>query len=115
MNDDGSLGTGRRSYSATYSHGNETSIGAQIEEFPNAQWAKERLDKLPGGFSDHAPGTVKEEEIGPGQKIERHRGSKYSGAFWVSGNRVILITFYQPFAREEEFVSTFLARFPSSL
>jgi hypothetical protein len=33
---------------------------------------------------------VKEEEISPGCKIERVRGEKYSGAFWVSENRVIL-------------------------
>ena len=117
MYDDGSLGTGRRGYSASYSQpGNAPAlIGAQMEEFPNAQLARERLDELPGGFADHAPGTVKEEKMGPGQRIGRHRGSKYSGAFWTSKNRVILITFYQPFAREEEFIGGFLAHFPSTL
>lgn len=117
MYDDGSLGTGRRAYSAGYSQqGNApVQISTQIEEFPNAHWAEGRLDELPGGFADHAPGTVKEEEIRPGQKIERHRGRKYSGAFWISENRVILITFYQPFAKEEEFIAPFLAHFPSTL
>jgi hypothetical protein len=33
----------------------------------------------------------------------------------LSNNRVIFIRFNQPFAKEDEFIATYLASFPSSL
>jgi len=117
MYDNGTLGTGRRAYSCAYTRQGDAPayISAQVEEFPDPQGAKRRLVELPGGFADHAPETDTEEQFAPGQKIERHHGLQYSGAFWLSGGRVILITFNQPFAKEDEFIATFLERFPSSL
>jgi hypothetical protein len=115
MPDDGSLGTGRRMYIGTYSEPNSAMINVQIEEFSNDERAKARLQELPGGFPDHAPGTVTEEEASLGQKIERHRGPKESGAFWVSRNRVILIDSSEPFAKADDFVAEYLKMFPSTL
>ena len=90
-------------------------MDASIEEFPDLERARERLGELPGRFADQAPGTDREVQFAPGQKIERHRGAQYSGAFWLSNNRVIFIRFNQPFAKEDEFIATYLASFPSSL
>ena len=59
-------------------------MDASIEEFPDLERARERLAALPGGFADQAPGTDSEVLFAPGQKIERHRGTQYSGAFWLS-------------------------------
>lgn len=115
MYDDGTDGTGRRAYEAEYLQQNLAVILAQIEEFPNAERAKSRLAELPGGFTDHASGTDSEVEFQPGQKIERHRGAQQSGAFWLSGNRVVLIRFDWPFAKEDEVIATYLASFPSTL
>ena len=117
MYDDGSRGTGRRAYSCTYLRQGDTPayMDASIEEFPDLERARERLAALPGGFADQAPGTDSEVLFAPGQKIERHRGTQYSGAFWLSNNRVIFIRFNQPFAKEDEFIATYLASFPSSL
>jgi hypothetical protein len=117
MADDGSYGTGRRMYIGTYleSGPNSSLINVQLEEFPNAERGRQRLQELPGGFGDHRPGTVSEEEAGAGQKIERHRGQKQSGAFWVSGNMVVLINSSQPFPKADDFIAEYLRKFPSTL
>lgn len=117
MYDDGSRGTGRRAYSGTYLRQGDTPayMDASIEEFPDLERARERLAALPGVFADQGPGTDSEVQFAPGQKIKRHRGAQYSGAFWLSNNRVIFIRFNQPFAKEDEFIATYLASFPSSL
>jgi hypothetical protein len=117
MYDDGSRGTGRRAYTCTYLRQGDTPayVDASIEEFPDLERARERLGELPGGFLDQAPGTDSEVQFAPGQKIERHRGAQYSGAFWLSNNRVVFIRFNQPFAKEDEFIATYLVSFPSSL
>jgi hypothetical protein len=117
MYDDGSRGTGRRAYSGTYLRQGDApaDVDASIEEFPDLERARQRLGELPGRFADQAPGADREVQFAPGQKIERHRGAQDSGAFWLSNNRVIFIRFNQPFAKEDEFIATYLASFPSSL
>lgn len=116
MDDDGSHGTGRREYMGLYTSQTNppAMITVQIEEFPNIERARKRLDELPGMFPSHQVETFKE-EFQPGQKITRQRDAQRSTAFWISDNRIILIRFDLPFAKENAFIAAYLAKFPGSL
>ena len=116
MDDDGSHGTGRREYAGLYASQTnpQAMILVQIEEFPNIERARNRLDEVPGMFPSHQKETSIE-EFPPGQKIIRQRDAQHSTAFWISDSRIILIRFDLPFAKENEFIAAFLAKFPGTL
>ena len=69
-----------------------------------------RTTSIPGNL----PASAAAEDVVAGQKIRRVRGAK-DEAFWISNNRLVVVTFMEPSAADEAFLAECLSYFPSGL
>lgn len=69
-----------------------------------------RTMSIPGNLPESAAASV----VVAGQKIRRVRGTQ-DKAFWISSNRLILVTFTESSSTDEGFLSECLSYYPSSL
>jgi hypothetical protein len=117
VSDDGSNGSSRRGYATVYVSQSVPPIYVPvlIEQFPDDRSAIEHFDDISRAIPDYDPGTVSEDEPIPGQKIKRIVTPANSRAFWISGRRLILITFIRPSVLDRSIIAEWLVRDPSTM
>ncbi len=69
-----------------------------------------RTSSIPGNL----PESAAEKDVVAGQKIRRRHGAQ-DESFWISDNRLVLVTFAEPPGADEAFLAECLSYFPSSL
>ena len=97
----GSDGTYRLGYSAVYRSAGVPTwyTPVMVEKFANAQSAIAHMTDFSRAIPNYDPAAVTEDEVAPGQKIKRITTTAHgpvgaaSYAFWISENRLIMITF----------------------
>ena len=115
--DGGSNGSGCRGYATVYVSQSvpPNYVPVLIEQFPDDRSAIEHFDCISRAIPDYDPGTVSEDEPIPGQKIKRIVTPANSRAFWISGRRLILITFIRPSVLDRSIIAEWLVRDPSTM
>jgi hypothetical protein len=113
---DGSIPAARM-YNAIY---DERTVPARytdvmIEQFPDARSAVEHFGDLTHAIPNYDPSSVTEDEPIPGQKIRRITSAQNSRAFWISGSRLILVTFISGMPVDRFFIPQWLRRNPSTM
>ena len=104
--------TGRVMCAAGYGSETKQLVAIYIEEFPE----EEQSTTLPvwkPQYTDYKEATVAE-ELRPDGKVLRYHGPQYDSFYWHSGDRHVEVFFYYPIPQEEQFVSYYLAKFPSN-
>jgi hypothetical protein len=86
-----------------------------IDQFSDAQTAKAHFDDIMRFIPNYNPGAVVEDEVIPGEKVKRIATPENSRAFWVSENRLILLTFMRPSDFDQNFTMQWLLRNPSTM
>jgi hypothetical protein len=96
-------------------YGTETKqlVAVLIGEFPDSAQSLKRTEWKPS-YTDHAQARVSL-ETRPGGQILRYQGPMYNSFFWYSGDKHVEVFFYKPIPQEEQFVSFYLKKFPSTL
>jgi hypothetical protein len=89
-------------------------VAVGVEEWPDPELAKGYFPEGKPQFADYKEATVRD-ELRSGGKIRLYRGPQYTAAYWVSKNRFVQVLFYHPIPEQEEFISHYLAEFPSTL
>jgi hypothetical protein len=117
--------TGHIGYSAVYARGGRlsTEVHVSVDDFPTEEAARQDLSTLTSGFGYRSTNTVSE-EIRSGNRIRVYRIPHFKNrfgesggetTFWRSANKIVTINIFLPVPKDEEFVSKFLAVYPSSL
>jgi len=106
----------RIQYIATYS---TQSIPADyvvimIEQFSDARIAMDHQNDLLHAIPNYDRKMVTDDEIIPGQKIKWIKEAQTSRAFWISGQRLILITFPRPVVNDRNLVVQWVIHHPST-
>jgi hypothetical protein len=96
-------------------YGTETKqlVAISIGEFPGSSQLLKPTDWKPQ-YTDHAQARVRA-EMRPGGQILRYQGPMYNSFFWYSGDKHVELFFYKPIPQQEQFVSYYLKKFPSTL
>jgi hypothetical protein len=115
--DDGSNGSSCRGYATVYVSQSvpPVYVPVLIEQFPDDRSAIEHFDCISRAIPDYDPGIVSEDEPIPGQKIKRIVTPANSRAFWISGRRLLLITFIRPPVLDRSIIMEWLVRNPSTM
>jgi hypothetical protein len=104
--------SGRVMCTAGYSSETKQLVAIYIEEWPEEkQSTRPPVWKPP--YADHEEAKVTEELRADGKAL-RYQGPQYNSFYWYSGDRHIEVFFYYPIPQEEQFVSYYLAKFPSN-
>ena len=104
--------SGRVMCAAGYGSETKELVAVYIEEWPEEEQSTKPPTWKPA-YTDHKEATVTEESR-PDGKVLRYRGPQYNSFYWHSGDKHVEVFFYYPIPQEEQFVSYYLAKFPSS-
>jgi hypothetical protein len=104
--------SGRVMCAAGYGSTAKQLVAVYIEEWPEEEQSAKPPAWKPE-YTDHKDATVTVESR-PGGNILRYRGPQYDSFYWHSGDRHVEVFFYYPIPQEEQFVSYYLANFPSN-
>lgn len=102
--------SGRVMCTATY--GTKTEVAVLIEEWPDSEQSTVPPPWNPS-YRDHEEAIVTEEQR-PNGKVLRYHGPQCNSFFWYSGDRHIEVLSCYPVPQLEQFVSYYLAKFPSN-
>jgi hypothetical protein len=86
-----------------------------IEQFPDARSATEHFGDLSHAIGNYDLSSVTEDESIPGQKIRRITSEQNPRAFWMSGSRLILVTFIPSTPEDRLLIAQWLRRNPSTM
>lgn len=86
-------------------------VGVTVDEWPAALTSS--LPIKPN-YTDYLQATVKDVDT-PNGKIKLYEGPIYVCAYWISNTRVVHVLFYHRIPEQEQFISHYLAEFPSTL
>jgi hypothetical protein len=104
--------SGRVMCAAGYGSETKELVAVYIEEWPDEEQTTQPPDWKPQ-YTDYRQATVTE-EIRPEGKVLRYQGPQYNSFYWHSGDRHVEVFFYYSIAKEEQFISYYLAKFPSN-
>jgi len=104
--------SGRVMCAAGYGSETKELVAVYIEEWPEEERTAKPPDWRPQ-YTDYKQATISE-EMRPQGKILRYRGPQYNSFYWYSGDRHVEVFFYYPIAQQEQFISYYLAKFPSN-
>jgi hypothetical protein len=104
--------SGRVMCAAGYGSETKELVAVYIEEWPEEEQSTKPPTWKPA-YTDQKEAAVTE-ELRPDGKVLRYRGPQYNSFYWHSSDRHVEVFFYYPIPQEEQFVSYYLAKFPSS-
>jgi hypothetical protein len=88
-------------------------IAVNIEQLPKGQNGQEHMEEITHVIANYDPKDVTEEELIPGERVERISSTLYPRAFWASNNQLILITFLTPSPFDETIAAQWLTLYPT--
>jgi hypothetical protein len=89
-------------------------VSVLVDEWPDSESAQNYFPIEKPQFTDYKEATLKDEVL-PGGKIRLYQGPQITAVYWVSRNKFIQIVFSRPIPDQQEFISHYLAEFPSTL
>lgn len=85
-----------------------------VDEWPDSESAQNYFPIEKPQFTDYKEASLKDEVL-PGGKVRLYQGPQITAVYWVSRNRFVQIVFSRSVPEQHDFITRYLAEFPSTL